>query len=540
MGARDTNHLTRRQALGRAGTLGAGVLAADGVAAASAGWGKVLRRAAQVRAAGSDLGAIEHLVFLMMENRSYDHYFGAYPRGRGFDDHPRHSLGTFAQFWPGGSKVYPKHKLLPFHLNQECQNDPNHDWGPTHLCWDRGKMDAWVKVHTMSGYEGAKGTTVMGYYDRRDLAVYYALADRFTLCDRYHCSVLGPTHPNRLMQLTGTIDPEGGHGGPITDTNANPDLRWTCSWTTMPEVLEAHGVSWKVYTPSNAGVTGKYSSLAKDPTWNPEVYNPTTNPEVMFTSDQVLPYFKAFELPTSPLYRKAFQQTFPNGLVSDLKSGGLPSVSWIIPPQGYDEHPSSSPARGMYFVSLVLEALTANPHVWAKTALFLMHDEHGGFFDHVAPPTPPPGTHLEYLTAPPKGGNPTPDTLGIKGPIGLGVRVPMLVISPFSRGGHVVSNVFDHTSQLKLIGERFGVEVPNLSSWRRSTVGDLRPTLFRSPQDASFPKLPPVSIPTTGACNTQAQNTELGGASSPVPGRQRMPRQGGGSTPAGYYFKHHR
>src|SRR6202162_299414 len=357
--------VNRRQALARAGGLGAAAMVAA-AASSPPGWARLIERAGAVKRAGSDLGAIDHLVLLMMENRSYDCYFGAYPRGRGFDDHPPRSLGIFAQDYPGGTNVYPKHKLLPFHFDQQCQNDPNHDWGPTHLCWNHGKMDAWVRTHTESKYEGAGGTTVMGYYGRRDLAFYYALADHFTLCDHYHCSVLGPTHPNRLMWMTGTIDPDGGHGGPITDTNANPDLRWTCSWNTMPELLEAHGVSWKVYNPSNVGVSGKYAPLAADPTWNAQLYNPTTNPEVMFTSDQVLPYFKAFELPTSPLYRKAFQQTFPNGFVSDVKSGRLPSVSWVIPPQGYDEHPSSSPARGMYFVSLVLDALTANPHVWAK------------------------------------------------------------------------------------------------------------------------------------------------------------------------------
>jgi phospholipase C len=171
--------------------------------------------------------------------------------------------------------------------------------------------------------------------------------------------------------------------------------------------------------------------------------------------------------------------------------------------------------------------------------VFVCHDENGGFFDHVRPPTPPPGTRGEYLTAPPQGGNPTPDTLGIKGPVGLGVRVPMLVISPFSRGGHIVSDLFDHTSQLKLIAERFNVKVPNGSGWRRRTVGDLTSTLFRSRRNIRMPKLPPIVIPTHGACDSNDQNTELGGAATPVPKQQRMPRQGGGSSPASYYFGPH-
>jgi Phosphoesterase family len=218
-------------------------------------------------------------------------------------------------------------------------------------------MDAWVKTHTMSKYEGAAGTTVMGYYERSDLPFYYALADEFTLCDGYHCSVLGPTHPNRLMQMSGTIDPGGRAGGPVTDTNASPDALWSCTWPTMPEVLEDAGVSWKVYNPSNIGVTGKYASLAQYDTWNPALYNPTTNPEVMLVADTVLPYFSAFRSPISPLYVKAFLPTFPNDFASDVKSGALPSVSWICPPAGWDEHPSGSPARGMYFTSLVLDGI---------------------------------------------------------------------------------------------------------------------------------------------------------------------------------------
>src|SRR6202035_5178654 len=147
-------------------------------------------------------------------------------------------------------------------------------------------------------YEGAAGTTVMGYYERADLPFYYALADHFTLCDNYHCSVLGPTHPNRLMQMSGTMDPDGKAGGPVTDTNASPDVLWSCTWKTMPEVLEDAGVGWKVYSPSNVGVSGKYASLAQYETWDPALYNPA-NPEVMFVSDGVLPYFSAFRDPTS-------------------------------------------------------------------------------------------------------------------------------------------------------------------------------------------------------------------------------------------------
>jgi phospholipase C len=538
--------LSRRQALRLFGMAGAGALVSRPAAswAASSAGTRVITKAAATKAAGSDLGAIDHIVFLMMENRSYDHYFGAYPRGRGFNDHPAHSLGAFAQDYPGGIGLVPAGKLLPFHLDskggEECTNDLTHEWGPMHLCWNHGKMDSFVKTHTSSTYEGAHGAMTMGHYTRADLPFYYALADNFTLCDGYHAAILGPTHPNRLMANTGTIDPHGLQGGPVTDTNSTPDVLWSCTWTTVQELLEDKGVPWKVYHPSNLGVSGKYAPLLGYPTWDPALYDPTVNPEVMTLTDHVLPYFSAFRNPLSSLYSKAFTPTFPNDFVSDVNSGSLPSVSWIIPPLGFDEHPSSSPDNGMYFTSLVLDALTANPKVWERTALFLMYDENDGWFDHVPPPTPPAGTAGEFLTAtPPKLGDPDPGTLGITGPLGLGVRVPMLVISPFSRGGHIAPEVFDHTSQLRLVSERFGVAIPNVSAWRRKTVGDLTSTLFQSRTETAMPRLPVPTLAAQqldGPCSALDQDSEFGGAGPSIPTKQRMPNQQGGSTPATEYF----
>jgi phospholipase C len=113
-----------------------------------------------------------------------------------------------------------------------------------------------------------------------------------------------------------------------------------------------------------------------------------------------------------------------------------------------------------------------------------------------------------------------------------------MMISPFSRGGHIASEVFDHTSQLKLISERFGVAVPNVSAWRRKTVGDLTSTMFRSKANASVPKLPATAVymPSSGTCAAYDQDTESGGAAPSVPTKQTMPVQGGGSTPASKYF----
>ena len=153
------------------------------------------------------------------------------------------------------------------------------------------------------------------------------------------------------------------------------------------------------------------------------------------TTDSVLPYFSQYENPSSPLYQKAFLPTFPRDFAADVQSGQLPKVSWIFTPVGYDEHPPAPPFLGEWFTDQVLRTLVSNPDVWSKTVLFHMYDENDGFFDHVAPPVAPPGTDGEYLTV-----HPLPDDAdGFAGPIGLGFRVPMLVISPFSRGGHVCS-----------------------------------------------------------------------------------------------------
>ena len=170
----------------------------------------------------------------------------------------------------------------------------------------------------------------------------------------------------------------------------------------MPEVLQNAGFSWKVYTPNNSDVANipQYAALnlGQYVTWAPGFYTPE-NPEVLPSTDNVLPYFPTFRDESSPLYDLAFNQTFPGQFYKDVQNDMLPSVSWIIPPLGFDEHPAASSRNGEWFTSLVLEALVSNPEVWSKTALLLMYDENDGWFDHVAPPTAPTGTPGEYLTA---------------------------------------------------------------------------------------------------------------------------------------------
>ena len=509
---------TGRRGLTRRELLAAGVASGVGLLASACGRGAASPAAttlARTAPAGSDLGAVEHVIFLMMENRSFDHYYGTYPGVRGFDDHPGDDLGAFSQACPANTSASPVGRLLPFHLDTthsdiaDCTFDLTHNWGPQHQCRHGGRMDSFARVHTDPANEGpSQGTLTMGYYTRADLPYYYALADAFTLCDAYHCSVMGPTHPNRLMQMSGTLDPAGNAGGPVVVTNGSPSALFSVHWDTMPEVLEDAGVSWKYYNPGGS------------------LYSIETMRKIGLTTDSVLPYFSQYENPSSPLYTKAFLPTFPGDFAADVRAGTLPKVSWISTPVGYDEHPPAPSFLGEWFTDQVLRTLVSNPDVWSKTVLFHMYDENDGFFDHVDPPVAPPGTEGEFLSTRPL----PPEASGIAGPIGLGFRVPLLVLSPFSRGGRICSQTFDHTSQLRFIEERFGVTAPNISTWRRSAVGDLTATLRTGRRNTTLPPLPPTRndpayLAAKGCTETDLLEVATNQPPYPVPTTQVMPTQ---------------
>ncbi len=497
---------------------------------------KLLRRrqralakaAASTPAAGSDLGAVEHVVFLMHENRSFDHYFGALGGVNGFDA----PSSSFAQAWPGGANS----TLRPFHLdtsnsNAECTYDLSHAWQAEHACWNGGAMDSFVSTHVSNTYEGQDyGTLTMGYYDSNDIPFYYELVKNFTVCDNYFCSVLGPTHPNRLMQMSGTLDPAGTHGGPVLVTNSDEALEFTCSWTTMPEVLQAHNVSWKVYNPHGPQYrprAGNSMLLCKNPLMYFQQYQRARNKHL---HRNAFNYYGP-NVPSGFVGGDNFSTAGPNDFARDVMKNRLPAVSWVVPPDGFDEHPPAPPALGEWYTAQVLATLMSNPTVWSKTVLFIMYDENDGFFDHVPPPTPPPGTPGEYLTK-----SPLPhDAFGVQGPIGFGVRVPMMVVSPFSRGGWVNSDVSDHTSQLKFISERWlgGARPPNMSTWRYNTTGDLTgclPTL--ATPNVTKPVLPATSSSTnTGVVGQECLGVQINEVNFPrgaypIPAVQTQPTQG--------------
>lgn len=407
---------------------------------------------------------VRHVVIFMQENRSFDHYFGSLKGVHGFSDRNalRFQNGSNDFFQPNGSNY-----VLPFHITAQCLDDVEHDWNAGHEMWHSGKWDRWI---------AADGKSAMAYYNRTDLPYYYALAENYTVCDDYHCSVMGPTFPNRLYLFTGMIDPNHTGGGPVTG-NFVPLNGYT--WTTYPERLQANGVSWKVYR--------------TDGDW----------------FGDALPWFSQYmhAAPGNPLYDRGVA-TVPDVVAAfqqDVASGTLPRVSWIMPPYELSEHPYYSSANGERLTKQLLDALASNPAVYNSTVFILTYDEAGGLFDHVQSPVPPPGTADEFV-----GGS----------PIGLGVRVPTILISPWTRGGYVCSQVSDHTSIIRLLEAWTGVQEPNISAWRRQVCGDLTSAFNFASPNASYP-----GLPSTATINCS------GGITPSVPSPQSMPIQEAGTLP---------
>ena len=457
---------------------------------------------------------------MMQENRSFDHYFGTLRGVRGFGD-PR------AVKLPSGKSVFhqpdaknPDGYVLPFRpdasdLGLKFLEDTPHDWNGTHAAWNFGAYDQWVPQ---------KGTTTMAHLNRQDIPFHYALADAFTVCDAYHCSLLGPTDPNRYHMWTGWVGNDGNGEGPVID-NAEAGY----GWSTYPELLEKAGISWKVYQDVGDGLDAA------------DFWGWTGNAPYRgnYGDNSLLYFFQYQNAPAgSPLAEGA--KTGTNILQSgtlfdafrqDVLANQLPQVSWIVAPEAYTEHGNWPSNFGAWYVSQMLDALTANPEVWSKTVFFYMFDENDGFFDHMVPPTPPPSrtegistvaTTNELFTGSPS----YPASQYTPGPYGLGVRVPMVVISPWSKGGWVNSEVFDHTSLIRFVERRFGILEPNITPWRRAVTGDLTSTFnFESPNEAIVP------LPGTAAYEPPNQNRYPDYVPTP-PANQALPEQEPGTRPA--------
>ncbi|MYT74455.1 MULTISPECIES: phospholipase C, phosphocholine-specific [unclassified Streptomyces] len=484
---------------------------AGGTAAFTALSGSIDRAAAipAARRSGT-VQDIEHIVVLMQENRSFDHYFGSMKGVRGFGDPRPVTLPSGKPVW---NQVSAGKEIPPYHpdaddLGMQFIAGLDHDWAGGHSAFNNGKYDNWVP---------AKGTGTMAYLTRDDIPFHYALADKFTVCDDYHCSFIGATDPNRYYMLSGCVGNDGTGGGPVL---GNEEAGY--GWTTYAERLEKEGVSWKVYQDIGDGL-----DAAGGWGWIDDAYRGNYG-------DNSLLYFNNYRnaKPGDALYEKARTGTdakagdgYFDVLKADVKAGKLPKISWIAAPEAFSEHPNWPANYGAWYISQVLDALTSNPEVWSKTALFITYDENDGYFDHVVPPYPPASANQGLSTVDTKldyypGGS------RAAGPYGLGMRVPMIVVSPWSTGGYVCSETFDHTSILQFMEKRFGVKETNISPWRRAICGDLT-----SAFDFSLKVTDPADLPDTAAYEPPDRDRHSSYVPKP-PAQGALPKQEKGSRPS--------
>jgi phospholipase C len=369
--------LDRRTLLKRAGLGAAAVLGGSLYATAPA--------AARGRAARRTSTPLRHVIISCQENRSFDHYYGYAPQvqAKGY--------GPPAGYFQPDAAGNPHY---PFEFMSLETPDPPHSWNAVHEQWNGGAMDGFYKS---SAARIGDGDAAIGYYTARQLPFYYSLFNNSALCANYFCSLLGPTWPNRFYFA-------GGTSGGITTNGI-----WGYGIFDYPiilDLLDEAGVTWKVY----------------NITWDSVPYGNT---------DNVFVFWKNFAHDVRTLGSKG-------QYLQDLKNGELPQVSWVITSfaRGLDEHPPASVAVGMGVQEELITALRGSS-AWSSSAFLLTYDEHGGYFDHVAPP---------QIDA-----------------YGLGVRVPLWVVSPYAKKGPVLSKLpVEATSTLKFLERLHGL--PTLAS----------------------------------------------------------------------------
>lgn len=531
---------------------------------------------------GSTYMDAEHVVFLMQENRSFDHCFGTLKGVRGFNDPRALRLADGNPIWlqsNAAGKTYAPFRLNLKDTKSTWMSSLPHSWENQVDALNGGKNDNWLDAKKSGNKEFEDMPLTMGYYNREDLPFYYALADAFTVCDQHFCSSLTGTSPNRLFFWSGTIRAEQHENSKAYVWNDEIDHK-DIHWTTFPERLEDLGVSWKTYQNELSipvGFEGEEADWLANFTDNDleffkqfnvrlhpehlkylerqakslpeEIKNLKTAIEQQPTNKKLAEELKKKEARLTKvladqqrwnqarydqlsareksIHQKAFvtnredpdyhslinmryeeegisrEMKIPKGDVlhqfrKDVETGTLPTVSWLVPPCNFSDHPGA-PWYGAWYISEVMDILTKNEEVFKKTIFIITYDENDGYFDHV-PPFLPPHTAKNGTGKASKG----MDTLvefvsreqekerGFEeqreSAIGLGFRVPMLVISPWTKGGWVNSQVFDHTSNLQFL-EHFlsaktgkKVEQPQISDWRRTVCGDLS-SVFRAADD---------------------------------------------------------
>lgn len=539
-------------------------------------------------APGSTYMDAEHVVFLMQENRSFDHCFGTLKGVRGFNDPRAIRLPNQNPVWlqsNAAGKTYAPFRLNLKDTSATWMNSLPHSWENQVDARNDGKHDKWLDSKRSGHKAFADMPLTMGYYNREDLPFYYALADAFTVCDQHFCSSLTGTSPNRLFFLSGTVREEQNEQSRAHVWNDEIDHK-DLHWTTFPERLEELGISWKTYQNElsipvgfegegddwlanftdndleffkqfNVRMHGKHLDFmeqyslklqeeikllqnktkgatdvalqaqlkkkeeqlskvkADQQIWNKEKFNQLSDREKSihqkaFVTNVNDPDFH--ELVDLSYDDHGVKRTMkvPKGDVlhqfrSDVASGTLPTVSWLVPPCNFSDHPGA-PWYGAWYISEVMDILTKNEEVWKKTIFILTYDENDGYFDHVPPFLPPHtakpetgkasagmDTRVEHVSMEQEMAGSMKEKR--ESAIGLGYRVPMVVVSPWSKGGFVNSEVFDHTSNLQflehLLSAKTGkkVEQPQISDWRRTVTGDLTSVFRVADQDsAKYPE----------------------------------------------------
>ncbi|ENX32288.1 phospholipase C, phosphocholine-specific [Acinetobacter colistiniresistens] len=447
---------------------------------------------------------VKHVVILTQENRSFDNYFGTLKGVRGFGDRFTIPLSQGRKVWEQYDAK--QNKVYPYHLDSSRGNAQRvsgtpHSWTDGQYAWDHGRMGNWVQY---------KQPQSMGYYKQQEVEFQFALANAFTLCDAYHCAMHTGTNSNRMFIWTGTNGPTGANvASVVNDLDAIGPSITGYDWTTYPERLQQAGVSWKVYQNMPDNFTDNPLAGFKQYRRANELSGKPVN------NSTICPAYDPAIDASQPLY-KGIANTMPDGgflgtFKEDIAKGQLPQVSWLVAPATYSEHPGpSSPVQGAWYIQEVLNALTARPELWSQTVFLINFDENDGFFDHVPSPSAPSmdtagtvygkstlskeqmsyeyATHAKASTGQPNFTDPkVSNGVGVYGP---GIRVPMYIISPWSRGGWVNSQVFDHSSVIRFLEQCFGVQEPNISPYRRAVCGDLTSAFnFKTPNLLPVPDL---------------------------------------------------
>ncbi|AVZ75452.1 phospholipase C, phosphocholine-specific [Streptomyces lunaelactis] len=502
--------------------LGGGAI---GAAAAGSLLPPSLQAALAAEPPSGGLRAVRHVVILMQENRSFDHYFGTLRGVRGFSDRNAIEL-------PSGKPVFeqpgPLRTVLPFPVRDAAEaqkkdlqyiGDLDHSWGGGAKAWHSGWMDGWIS---------AKTAATMAYYERRDLPLHYELADTFTVCDAYHSSTHTSTSPNRNHLWSGWTGYEADGSRAVTNAAYAEGTHPGYPWPTYAERLEKAGRTWKTYqewenfTDNNIEFFTSFKKIARkalvkagDFTFMEAFYAKVRDTQDTAERARLLAALEEGVATLTESERSLFERGLRRGETgslaeqfrADVAAGELPAVSYLVPSAIDSEHPgSSSPIASASLVYKVLDALGSHPDVWRHTVVLINYDENDGFFDHVPPPVPPADNADEHWQ-------------GL--PTGLGVRVPLLVVSPWSVGGYVCSEVFDHTSVIQLLEKWTGIDEPNITPWRRAVTGDLTSAFdFRRGRPQPDVEQPGAIPPFTGRWR-------------PVPPLvQHMPVQEDGTRPA--------